>query len=178
MGVDLVFQVRVAVQISVEGTDKLHYPRPAILSPSIRIDALTNTKLPEITGFNTEGDVVIFDVNNLGGDSAQIEVRYGPAGQPKTQLCVGAKIVSYLGQSAVQCTTSPGKGRGFRFEVWAGNQRSSEGAVIYNYVTSPEITRVAGCTNSGNATINCATQGGTIITVSQTDGLGLNIALR
>jgi hypothetical protein len=184
-GRDLVFQVKVGDQYSIEGIDMVNYPRPVIRPTSIRLSDETVPGEDRVVGVASEGDVVIFDVDYLGSTESLslLSVKYGPVDGIKDQVCSPVTTGTYGGHTYIQCTTSPGFGSLFVFEVTANGQTSAPGTDYYSYVQSPVVYSVSGCaSDANNATFDCPTTGGTIITVKGDNfgylGLGVRIGTR
>jgi hypothetical protein len=166
IGAGLVFVLQSELLVSPEGVDTLSYPAPVILPNTIRGQNIDATKSNEYTGQFSEGDVIFFGVANVGSDASMLEVRYDKPGvSPKTQQCTGISLFITTNGTVLRCTTSPGVGKGFVFQVRASNAWSAEGTDVYNYVTAPAVERVSGCTDVGNVTTNCPTVGGNVLTL-------------
>jgi hypothetical protein len=167
-GRDLVFQIKVGQQYSAEGTDLVSYPRPVILPNTIRLVTSDATFGDRVVGANSEGDLVFIDVNYIGGSEslALLIVTYGYEGAIKDQSCTPVTTGTYNGQTYISCPTAPGYGSLYQFEVTANGQTSAPGTDYYSYVSSPVVYSVNGCANNtANATSQCPTEGGTLITI-------------
>jgi hypothetical protein len=74
--------------------------------------------------------------------------------------------IVYNSTSALAFRTPPGFGAGYNFRILPlgiDAFSSAYGTDRYNYVQVPVVTRISGCTDTGNATANCPTTGGVTI---------------
>lgn len=167
-GKDLVFRVTVGLLKGPQGQDKLTYLPPTITPNTIRA-TLNEAGRTVLTGKFSAGDTIFFNVDNIGipSQGQYLSVFYGRPSQPKSLQCTGVTVPA---EGVVSCTTRPGTGTGYVFELreFVDNYISAEGTDIYNYVTPPLVTRVSGaptCSDVGNTTMSCPTTGGFTITV-------------
>ena len=175
VGANLVFTVTVyptlslPAQISAQGTDTMSYPAPNITAGTLHVPGGPSTT--NLVGTYSNGEPVIFSGSHLGSNAAHLTVRYGlladlqsaPLGS-SVLTCAG---VSFLSSNTLQCTTQPGAGGNYVFQVIALNAASTPGTDKYTYPTPPIVSNVTGCANtSGNATTQCPTFGGVTITLS------------
>ena len=176
VGAGLVFQLQSGTLISNVGTDILNYPTPNIIDNSIRgEDGLVKTCC--YTGDFSQGDLIKFDVENVGDRKELITVKYGLFEGEKNLICSDVQLTKETAGEpdlvTLQCLTAAGSGSNYRFVIEANGAVSDESQVQYNYQTPPSITdiyAVSGCDNDGDGSVsNCPTVGGDRISISGAD---------
>ena len=170
-GANLTFVVRAGLLVSQESSDTLSFPPPQLVSNTLRANmSLTAYTDGTFIGVSSQGDTVYMDVAHAGNDSSQLHVFYGLPGSAYSLACSQLQLFSgqsVSGRQTIECQTQSGSGTGYHFELYAVNEFSAIGSDVYNYVQSPIISAVTGCTNSHatNSTYNCPTLGGSTITI-------------
>ena len=173
-GANLTFVVRAGLLVSQESADTISFSQPQLVSYTLR----ANLSLAQLTdgvfsGVSSQGDTVYMDVAHVGSDPTQLHMFYGLPGSSYSLACSQLQLFSgqsVSGSQTVECQTQSGAGTGYHFQLYAVNEFSPVGFDVYNYVQSPVIVAITGCTNSPatNSTYNCPTLGGTTITIAGT----------
>lgn len=162
-GTDLVFVVDdSAGSISAESLNTVSYPVPSIKPGTITtLAAPSPVPSPSVTGSDSNGERVQFDVFNIGDDASLITVKYGPEGGPYDQECSQVVLTNYVNPlTTLQCRTAPGVGQNLHFVVTAFKTDTVEGTDTYSYPVPPSLLSIRGCDDqTDGSTINCPTSG-------------------
>ena len=160
-GVELRFQVQVSNldpelgnQYSQPSTHTVGYSVPEFTPTSLRFPGKAGQDA--LTGTISDGQYMEFSGSNFGLTLSHVSIKHGPAGDKKTYSCIDASFVS---ATSLQCRTQAGSGGRYVFEVTAVNSKSAESPFTFKYPTVPTVNRVSGCTDIGNATFDCPTNG-------------------
>lgn len=95
--------------------------------------------------------------------SACTEIRFGPPSAPLRYACVFQAFASTRDDLICE-TAANARGVGLQFTVTNANLNVT-GTDTINYDAAPLVTRVRGCRDRGNATVDCGTEGGQTITI-------------
>jgi hypothetical protein len=171
----LSFVVTVAEVPSLASADTVSYPAPQMLGNSMQFPGFAPSTT--IVSNTTQGDIISFNGINVGNATDQVSVTYGVN---PTYSCIMISVIESVRSncgnltvngiisnnqvkscSTISCRTLPGLGS-WPMNVQVGLGTHSQSATTsdrYSYALSPEIWRVSGCTDIGNTTINCPTNG-------------------
>jgi len=157
----------VGVQTSLPGSDTMSYPAPSIVGSSLRL-ASDGVRTDQLIGTVTQGQVIQFDVENLGTEASKVTVVYAKDPVSQQYSCTPVSIIIGADFTSVQCTTgqNPGDEGPYHFRVKVDNQWSGWGTDSYKYPTPPSVTRVRGCpVEEDDATTECPTTGQVVLTI-------------
>lgn len=170
IGSNLTMLVTVYEQTTPESTDTLSYLPPAFVVDSIR-RTFGESGASSYTAESNNGDWLVFDVDNLAisHDESLFDYLSVSLGQPGEDKTISCDQVSVMSNSSVRCKTSKGSGSGYVLELTTLNEVSGESPFFFSYPVPPQIFKVSGCDDVGNTTTNCATAGGTELTVTGQD---------
>lgn len=136
-GSNLVFTIVVGQLTSLASTDTISYPHVSIAPITIR-GSLDGNYTAQLTGTNTQGDQVYFDVRHVSLTMASyVSVTYGPSGTG--QVCSNPSLQIYNGATTLKCLTAPGVGGPFKFIVTLLNDVSDVGSDVYYYAVAPSV---------------------------------------
>jgi len=167
VGTSLHFIVAVGTQISADSIDSLSFMPPSIRNVTIR-GRLQDQKEASITGASSTGGSVFFDADYFGNVAANIRIVYRLQVNPTGDIeCLNVQIRNIsTNLNTLQCTTQPGAGGPYVFQIITLNSQSVTGTDTYSYPTSPVVANVTGCpTPNPPGTSDCFTEGGTTVAI-------------
>ena len=146
-----VFQIVALNAVSLPGTDVYDYPQsPIVYSVNGCQDSFNTTAMCATVG----GTYVTVDGEYFDSRASHLSVRIG------SNPCS-----SIIGVSEEQLLCEIESGSGYNQSVTVTKDQQSSLPVSYLSYAPATVTSVSGCTDSGNNTLDCARDGGTIITI-------------
>jgi hypothetical protein len=159
--------------VSAESAYTITHPRAFFVAASIcnPTDCATTKTSTWVSARVNE--LIRFEAYHLGTNPANIRLALGDTGSFKAYTCtIQTGSFPASNPAVVDCTVGPGDGGPFVFVALALNHLSAESQFTYKYPTRPRLDSITGCDadpSNVNNTMNCNTEGGTVVTVFGTD---------
>jgi hypothetical protein len=155
---------------STRGTDLVSYPPPEPIAGTLRLvdDGIIDGQgAPNVVAPDLNQHLIAFDGRNILNDSNLLSIWFGPFYRLHLFEC---DLIDELSTDyRVVCRTEPGAyGSGMRFTLIQDGYRVIASDTFSFPTSTPVIISVSGCDpdpDSVNATINCPTLGGNMITI-------------
>lgn len=168
VGENLELQIKTGLQFAPSGGQVLRTPQPVIVGDSLRASP-SAAGGSTLFGTSTDGQIVYFDVSNVGDNAALLTVYmdstnecYNIVTLVTTNVC-GGKTNHPI--RTIGCTLPHGMGGGHLFTVKALDALSPEGSDVFIYPVCPQVTNATGCVDVPPATTECPTAGNVPVTL-------------
>ncbi len=158
---------QIPVAIVSNSTETYSFPVPTVVAGTIRSNSSNLVATNNLQPGTTNSVVIQMTGTNFcpNSDVDKMYATYGLLSQIDQYLCVAQPLVNpSLAFTTFSCRTADySSGQFLRFMLHINGQSVGPTADTITYPSLPVIYKVSGCSDSGNTTTSCSTEGNTLL---------------